>query len=162
MLAIQADFVLAHGAQELGALEAALAIQSSIPRANVDWSKGRARAQKRLDQLIAMGCPEIIYRGQQRLVDKMFYVQIPANDSQAFVCGYCFGFSHYDGCISLESSPYDVDCLKRVAREFAAVSDDGGESGAARAVGGRADRSGAAAREATGAGIVCFFEVFQG
>lgn len=121
MLAIQADFVLAHGAQELGALEAALAIQSSIPRANVDWSKGRARAQKRLDQLIAMGCPEIIYRGQQRLVDKMFYVQIPANDSQAFVCGYCFGFSHYDGCISLESSPYDVDCLKRVAREFAAA-----------------------------------------
>ncbi len=57
MFAIKADFVLAQGANELGAQEAAFAIQSAIPRALIDWSKGRARAQKRLDELIAIGCP---------------------------------------------------------------------------------------------------------
>lgn len=121
MFAIKADFVLAQGANELGAQEAAIAIQRAIPLAIIDWSKGRARAQKRLDELIAMGCPEIIYRGQQRLVDKMFHVEIQNHKDHTKQCGYSFGFTHYDGCISLASSPYNVDSLKRVAKEFAAA-----------------------------------------
>ncbi len=116
---IRSDFSLPHGAKELEPAEVAVRIQGAFPDATIDWSKGRAKAQKRLDELIAAGCPEIIYRGQQRLVDNMFHAKIPVARYRSTLRGYCFGFSHYDGCISLEAYPDDIDALKCGSQEFA-------------------------------------------
>lgn len=119
MFQIQSDFSLPPGAKEFEPVEAATRIQGAFPNATVDWNRGRARAQRRLDELIAKGCPEIIYRGQQRLVDKMFYAEIPVANLHATFQGYCFGFSHYDGCISLKTAPEDIEALKCGSKEFA-------------------------------------------
>lgn len=116
---IQSDFTLPQGANELAPVEVAARIQSAFSNAKIDWSKGRARAQRRLDELIAKGCPEIIYRGQQSLVDKSFYVEIPVASFQSSLQGYCFGFAHYDGCISLKAYAESVEALKCGSQDFA-------------------------------------------
>ena len=116
---IQSDFNLTHGANELAPADVAVRIQEAFSNAKIDWSKGRAKAQRRLDELIAKGCPEIIYRGQQRLVDKMFFAEIQVASFQSAMQGYCFGFTHYDGCISLRAIPDDIEALKCGSLEFA-------------------------------------------
>ena len=116
---IQSDFTLPQDANELAPVEVAVRIQDAFSNAKIDWSKGRARAQRRLDELIAKGCPEIIYRGQQSLVDKTFYAEIPVASFQSSLQGYCFGFAHYDGCISLKAYPESIEALKCGSQDFA-------------------------------------------
>ena len=116
---IQSDFNLPENANELEPIEVADRIKDAFPMATIDWNKGRARAQRRLDELIAKGCPEIIYRGQQRLVDKMFLATIPVANFQATLQGYCFGFTHYDGCMSLKAYPENIEALKCGSQDFA-------------------------------------------
>jgi len=117
---LTANFILpSEQAAELSTAAVADTIRDRYPDAIVDWEQGRQKMAVDLQRLIDMGCPEVIYRGQQSLLDKTIFVKIAVEGTQSHLSGYTFGFSHYDGCISLECEPFDVNALIVGARRFA-------------------------------------------
>jgi hypothetical protein len=117
---LTANFYLpSEDAPELSAEAVAELIRQHYPHAIVDWERGRQKMADDLQRLIDMGCPEIIYRGQKSLLDKTIFVKIAVEGTHSCLSGYTFGFSYYDGCISMECDPFDINALKRGARRFA-------------------------------------------
>lgn len=94
-------------------------IRDKYPDATIDWERGRQKMTADVQRLIDMGCPEIIYRGQKSLIDKTIFVSIPVTGAPCVLSGYTFGFSWYDGCISLECDPFDINGLMTGAQRFA-------------------------------------------
>lgn len=119
-LPLTARFYLSsEEAPELSTVEVADAVRRHYPLAIVDWDRGRQEMADGLQRLIDMGCPEILYRGQKALLDKTIVIEIPVEGTSCCLSGHTFGFSYYDGCISLQCDPFEIDVLKTGARRFA-------------------------------------------
>lgn len=74
---LTANFYLpSEDAPELSAGAVSEAIREHYPHAIVDWERGRQKVADDLQQLIDMGCPEIIYRGQKSLLDQTLFEQL--------------------------------------------------------------------------------------
>lgn len=114
-----AFYLPSEDAPELTVEAVAEELRKHYPHAIVDWERGRQKMADELQRLIDMGCPEILYRGQKSLLDKTIFVKIAVEGTHSCLSGYTFGFSHYDGCISLACDPFDINALKSGARRFA-------------------------------------------
>jgi hypothetical protein len=51
-------------------------LRKQFPSTLVDWDKGDARVQRRLDDLIANNCPDLILQSQQTCFGHMAYIEI--------------------------------------------------------------------------------------
>ncbi|MEZ6050024.1 MAG: hypothetical protein R3C02_01340 [Planctomycetaceae bacterium] len=71
-----------------------------------------------LQRLIDMGTPEVIYRGHKSLIDRTILVEISVEGFDSILSGYTCGFYHYDGCIGFSCEPFDIEALKKGAKQF--------------------------------------------
>jgi hypothetical protein len=105
---------------ELTADQVEAKLRERIPDVVVDRERGNRHVAEGLQRLIENGTPEVICRGHRSLFERTLYVEVPiAGHSGTTLCGYTFGFSHYDGCIGLDCQPFDVDAIKAGSLEFA-------------------------------------------
>lgn len=109
-----------ENAPELTADQVEAKLRERIPGVVVDRERGNRHVAEGLQRLIENGTPEIICRGHRSLFGRTLYVEFPIEGhSGTTLCGYTFGFSHYDGCVVLDCQPFDVDAIKAGALRFA-------------------------------------------
>lgn len=87
-------------------------LEQRLPGVAIDFERGRQRVLANIDRLKSLGTPEILYRGEYQLLDRTIHVEIPIPDRAEKLSGFTWGFSYYDGCLSLECTPFDIDALK--------------------------------------------------
>jgi len=95
-------------------------ITLAFPQAVVDWERGKQRRLSRIEELLSVGCPEVLLANERRLVDKTAFVGVdvpPWTGNSAF--GYVSGIDVELEGLGFELECYDIQLLKHSAHELA-------------------------------------------
>ena len=110
---LTADFYLpAEDSPSLDVQEVIALLKNRIPTATMDFEQGRQRVLTNIERLKSLGAPEMIYQGEYQLLDRTICVEIPVPGRSELLMGYTTCFSYYDGCLSLECTPFNMEALK--------------------------------------------------
>ncbi len=110
----------AEDSPSLSADQVEARLQERIPGVVVDREQGDRHVAANLQRHIDLGTPEILLTGERSLIGRTLFVEFPvAGYPGVTLSGYTFGFTYYDGCISLKCEPFDLAALKAGALMFA-------------------------------------------
>lgn len=89
------------------------------PDATTSWEIGRKYIEAEIKRMQEMGCPPLILKSSEHLLDKNLHISIPIEGSNSRLEGFTTGFSYYDGCMGLDCVPFDMRSLQRGAKALA-------------------------------------------
>ena len=94
-------------------------ITMAFPEAEVDWDRGKQHRLWRIQELLSMGCPEVILIQERRLVDETVYVGIcfPGWPQNPVFTYLSLIQTSLDG-LHFEAETYDIELLKRAAHDL--------------------------------------------
>ncbi|QDS88498.1 hypothetical protein EC9_26890 [Rosistilla ulvae] len=100
-----------------------LLLRQRRPSSELSWEIGRKHVEANIERLQEMGCPPILLKSSEHVLDKTLHVSLPIQGSESRLEGFTTGFSFYDGCMSLRCNPFDIGTLKLGAKRLAADLD---------------------------------------